>query len=682
MGRDGQQKLPKGKAKERAAELRDEINRHDELYYVENEPEISDADYDRLKNELLEIEEQYPALVTPDSPTRRVGAAPREELGTVRHETPMLSLQAVYDEDAFRHFCGQCLQNTDKERLSLVAEPKYDGLSVELVYENGVLTTAATRGNGETGEDVTDNVKTIREVVLRLRRPQNASLPRRLVVRGEVYMPRSAFEAFNRREAKAHRKTFANPRNAAAGSLRQLDSSVTAERPLGVFFWEIAPASSSRPGSHWQCLQLLRQLGLKTNPLVERCGSDDAAVDWYRRMAERREDLDYEIDGCVFKVNDLSDRETLGARASNPRWAIAWKFTPRRETTTVRGIDVSVGRTGALTPVARLDPVQIGGVEVTHVSLHNQDEVERLDVAKGDTVLVERAGDVIPHVVKVTSRKKNRRTYRLPETCPACGGKASRVAGEAVTRCTNPSCPARIRQSIQHFASKAALDIDGLGEKLVSALVEQGLVEQLDDLFSLDVEALRKLDRVGRKSAENLIQAIGSAREGVTLPRLIYALGIPHVGRAMAADLASAFGSLENLASAGEDRFRRVEGIGDTMAAAIADWFDNPSNRELIRRLKKQGIDPTFKTGHGPLENKTVVLTGTLDAMTRDEAKDAVLRAGGKAAGNVSANTDLLVVGAQPGDAKTSAADKHNVKTIDEKEFLKLLSNDGRAAAQ
>lgn len=671
-----QQKLSKTAARQRAAELREQINHHDYLYYVKDAPRISDAKYDKLKQELLDIEDRFPDLVTPDSPTQRVGGEPQEELGTVDHESRMLSLQAVYDEDAFRHFCERGLEETGKQRLSLVGEPKYDGLSVELVYDNGVLKTASTRGDGTTGEDVTGNVRTIRDVVLRLRQPPDGSVPRHLVVRGEVYMARKAFDVFNRQQQKRHQKTFSNPRNAAAGSLRQLDPKVTGKRPLGIFFWEIAPSSSSRPDSHWQCLELMRDLGLKTNPLVERCASADSAVKWYKRMTQRREKLDYEIDGCVFKLNALDDQESLGQRAANPRWAIAWKFTPRRDSTTVRDIEVSVGRTGALTPVARLDPVHIGGVEITHVTLHNQDEIERLDVAAGDTVLVERAGDVIPHVVKVTKRKQGKHsTYRLPAKCPVCGGKVSRPEGEAVTRCTNPSCPARIKQSIQHLGSKAALDIDGLGEKLIDQLVARDLVSRLDDLFALDEEDLQTLDLVGQRKARNLVQAIRAAREHVTLPRLIYGLGIPHVGRAVAADLASEFGSLTELAQASQARLRRMAGMGDTMASAIHDWFANPGNRKLLQRLKRRGIDPTFTRGHGPIEGQTVVITGTLDSMTRDEAREAVTAAGGKASGSVSSNTDLLVTGIDPGATKTADAEKHGVKTIDEKRFLELVES-------
>jgi DNA ligase (NAD+) len=418
----------------------------------------------------------------------------------------------------------------------------------------------------------------------------------------------------------------------------------------------------------------MKDLGLKTNPLAERCASPDACVKWYKKMTGKRDQLGYEIDGCVFKVNSLEDHETLGNRASNPRWAIAWKFEPRRESTTIRDIEVSVGRTGALTPVAVLEPVHIGGVEVTHVTLHNQDEVERLDVATGDTVIVERAGDVIPHVVKVTKKKsKKRKTYHLPSKCPVCGGEVSRPEGEAETYCTNPSCPARIKQSIQHFGSKKALDIDGLGEKLVSQLVDQELVQELDDLFCLKRSDLEKLERMGRKSAENLVKSIGNAKEKATLPGLIYGLGIPHVGRAVSSDLATEFGSLEALASADKQRLKQMDGIGETMASAIVDWFDNPKNKKLLKKLKRQEIDPKLKDTSGFFSGKTVVFTGTLNSMTRDEASDAVERAGGKVTGSVSGNTDFLVVGKNPGSTKTSDAEEHDVKVVDESYFLEKI---------
>jgi DNA ligase (NAD+) len=618
----------------RAEALRRELHRHDCLYYVRDDPVISDARYDRLKRELLDIETRHPELAKPDSPTRRVGGAPREDLGSVKHESPMLSLRAAYEEAEFARFYETCAKRAGADRVTLVAEPKFDGASVELTYDNGRLATAATRGDGQTGEDITRNVRTIREVVLRLQPSGRESIPRRLVARGEVYMHKDDFARLNAEQAGSGEEPFANPRNAAAGSLRQRDPAETAKRPLRVFFWEMAPSSSARPASHWECLKRMERLGLKTNPDVARCASADEAVQWYRRMAGRRDRLEYEIDGCVFKVDDLDAQRELGTRAASPRWALAWKFEPRREHATVEAIETRVGRTGVMTPVAVLSPVRIGGVEVSRVTLHNQDEVDRLDVGEGDTVLVERAGDVIPHVVKVTARARGRRRYRLPKTCPVCGGETSRPPGEAVTRCVNPSCPARIKQSLRHFGSTGALDIDGLGEKLVSQLVDRGLVERLDDIFRLRVEDLQQVERMGRKRSEKVCDAIRAAARRVTLPRLLYGLGIPRVGASAAARLAAAFGSIGALAHADRERIERIEGLGETVAASIVDWFGNSRNRRLVERLLALGLDPKFEGG-GRLTGKTVVITGTLASMTRDEAGERVNREGGRATGSV-----------------------------------------------
>ena len=664
----------KQESRKRAEHLRDEIEHHNYLYYVENEPAISDAEYDDLKEELAAIEEAYPDLVTPDSPTQRVGAEPKEELGTVEHESPMLSLKAVKSEDDFRHFYEMCLDELKKKRVSLVGEPKFDGLSVELVYENGKYVSASTRGDGRTGEDVTENVRTINQVPLRLRE-KGASIPRRLVVRGEVYMERKAFDNFNKKQEKNGKKTFANPRNAAAGSLRQLDSKVTAERPLSVFFWEIGPSSSSRPASQWKCIEAMKSWGLRCNPLTERFDSVDKAVEWRGKMEDKRDDLEYEIDGCVFKVNILDAHEKLGTRAANPRWAIAWKFTSRRKTTKIKSIKAQVGRTGALTPVATLEPVHIGGVEVSHVSLHNQDEIDRKDIRIGDTVLVERAGDVIPHVLKVLKQKRNghEKKYHLAKKCPACGSKVVRAEGEAVSRCPNAACPATVKQSIIHFASKNALDIDGLGEKLVDQLVEKDIIDDPADLFELTEKDLRKLELVGKKKAENLLKAIEKSKKKATLPRVIFALGIPHVGRALASDLAAEYGSLDDLAGASKSELSKTAGMGETIASAIRAWFGNTRNRKLVKRIQRAGIDPKARKRGSKLEGKTFVITGELDAMTRDEAKEAVRMQGGNVTGSVSGNTDFLVVGKDPGSTKQEEADEHGTKRIGEKPFLDML---------
>jgi len=677
-GKTDPETMTKKEARKRAEELRDTIEHHNYRYYVLDDPEISDAEYDELVEELEAIEEAYPDLVTPDSPTRKVGAEPRDELGTVEHETPMLSLQSIQEEDDFRHFWDTTLQDLDIRRMEVVGEPKYDGLSVELVYDRGELKTAATRGDGETGEDVTDNVRTLDEVLLRLQPREEVSVPEHLVVRGEVYMTREEFQDFNRRQEEEGDKTFSNPRNAAAGSLRQLDSRITAERPLRVFFWEMASSSTARPGSQWECLEKMERLGLKTNPESRKLGSADEAVAWFREMEERREDLPYEIDGCTFKVNNLEHHDTLGTRAANPRWAVAWKFEPRRKTTRIRDIRAQVGRTGALTPVAELKPVHIGGVEVTHASLHNQDEIDRKDIKIGDKVVVERAGDVIPHVVEVVKKARtgDEKAYHLPDTCPACGEEVNRPEGEVVVRCTNASCPAQIKEGIQHFGSPEALDIDGLGEKVVDELVERGLVEDFAHLFDLEVEEVEALERKAEKSARNLVDAIQEGRENVTLTRLIYGLGIPHVGRSVAGELALEFGSLEALASAEEEELEAMEGMGRTMASAIAQWFRNERNRRLLERLKERGLDPREETRGDRLDGVTLVITGSLDSFTREEAQDAVRRQGGDPTSSVSSNTDYLVVGEDPGATKLEDAEEHDVETLDEENFLRLLGRD------
>jgi DNA ligase (NAD+) len=671
MAENRNKTISENDARERIAELRKRIEHHNYRYYVRDDPEISDREYDRLVHKLETLEKKFPDLITPNSPTQRVGAEPADEFDTVRHQTPMLSLDAVQEEKGFRHFCKTCRDETDED-IELVGEPKFDGLSVELVYENGELTRAGTRGDGSTGEDVTANVRTIREVLLQL---QGDSTPDTLIVRGEVYMSKNAFETLNREQEEAGKETFANPRNAAAGSLRQLDPSVTAERPLQIFFWEVAPGSTSRSDTQWECLQWMKKLGLRVTPLCTKIGSEDAGVEWYQNMNEKRDGLEYEIDGCVFKVNRLELHEMLGARAASPRWAVAWKFESRRGVTKIEDITAQVGRTGALTPVASLQPVHIGGVTVSSVTLHNQDEIDRKDIRIGDKVEVERAGDVIPHVVRVVTGKRNgnEKSYHLPDSCPACGGKVSRPEGEAVHRCTNASCPAQLKQGIIHFGSKKALDIDGLGEKLVGQLVDNGLVDDFADLFELQKNDLTKLPRMAEKSAGNLLDAIDRSRERASLSRFIYALGIPHVGNAMAAELARAFGSTAELADASKKQLQQVDGAGAVMAQAIADWFGNERNRDLIDRLRQKGLDPKANRQGSKLRDKTIVLTGTLENMTRDEAHEKIRELGGDPTTSVSGNTDVLVKGTDPGTTKLNDAEKYKTRIIGEDEFLELI---------
>ena len=671
--------MTEAEAGERAESLRRKIERHNYRYHVLDDPEISDAAFDALMVELRQIEEAWPDLITSDSPTQRVGGQPRDGFAQLRHETPMRSLLSVYDEQTMARFGETCRKELGADTVPLVAEPKYDGVSVEMVYDGGRLVSAATRGDGRTGEDVTANVRTIAQVPLRLRSGGTA-IPDHLVVRGEVYIEKAEFAEFNRRHEEAGGKTFANPRNAAAGSLRQLDPRITAQRPLRIFFWEIAPSSTWRPETQWECLQAMKRLGLKTCPESQLLTSENDALSWHHDLQARRDALPYEIDGCVFKVNNLADHEQLGVRAANPRWAVAYKFAARQETTRIVEINAQVGRTGAVTPVAVLEPVQIGGVTVTHVSLHNQDEIDRKDIRVGDTVLVERAGDVIPHVVQIITEKrpKGTRRYRLPAKCPVCGGEVVKPEGEAVSRCTNNSCPAQVKESIKHWGGKQALDIDGLGDKLVDQLVDTGLVRDVAGLYDLAAELVAGLERMAEKSAANLIEAVAGSKEA-SLARLIYGLGIRHVGRATADTLAAEFGSLDALGAADTERLLAVPDVGPEVAASIVQWFASDENRALLARLRAHGIDPITETAPaagGRLEGKTVVITGELESITRDEAEELVRSEGGKAASSVSSKTAYLVVGANPGPTKTRAAEKHGTAILDEKAFLSLI---GRA---
>ena len=605
-----------------------------------------------------------------------VAGSYRRRLETIRHETPMLSIQSIWQEEDFRRFHATRCRDVGKKTCSFVGEPKYDGTSIELVYDRGQLVSASTRGDGYSGEDVTANIRTIREIPLRIPagrsrgKKKAVQVPGHLVLRGEVYMTKKEFERLNRRQEELSQKTFANPRNAAAGSLRQLDPKITARRPLHVFFFEIAPATRGRPATHWECLRLLRELGLKTNAEAVRLRGADEAVRWFEEMKARREQFPYEIDGCVIKVDNLADQQKLGARAASPRWAVAWKFPPLQRTTRIEGIDAYVGRTGALTPVARLAPVHIGGVEVSYVTLHNQDEIERKDIRIGDTVLIERAGDVIPHVVQVIKERRNgrERRYRLPSKCPVCGSAITRGEGEAAARCPNTSCPARLREAIRHFASSEAMDIRGLGEKVADQLIARRLVTNLADIYDLTASDLMQVARMGNKSTRNLLASIDRSARNAKLDRLLFGLGLPSVGRALAVDLATKFPSLDQLARARE-RTLCAAGIGEKISAAITDWFSNDANRKLIERLKRAGIDPMLERKGNRLAGKSIVFTGELASMTREQASEAVIEQGGKVAGSVSHQTDFVVVGSRAGATKLHAARKHGTKMIEEDEF-------------
>ncbi len=670
--------MTREEAQKRLEELRELINYHNYRYYVLDDPEIPDAEYDRLMQELLELERQFPDLVTPDSPSQRVGAPPREEFETVPHSVPMLSLDNAFSEEDIREFDERVRRLLGVAGpIEYVAEPKLDGLGVELVYENGVLTVGSTRGDGYVGENVTENLKTIRSIPLRLL-TRWLPAPERLEVRGEVIMEKEAFRRLNREREERGEPPFANPRNAAAGSVRQLDPSVTASRPLDMYcyaYGQIVGGPDFK--THWEVLEAFKKWGLKVNPLNELCRGVDQVVDYYRRMTEKREDLPYEADGVVVKVNSLEYQARLGMKTRSPRWAIAWKFAAHQEITQVLDIVAQVGRTGALTPVAILKPVHVGGVVVSRATLHNQDEIDRLDVRIGDWVIVQRAGDVIPEIVSVV---KSRRTgkekpYHLPDRCPVCGAKVVRMPGEVAYRCTNASCPAQLKERILHFASKRAMDIDGLGEKLVNQLVDKGLVKDVADLYFLKKEDLMRLERMGEKSAENLLRAIEESK-GRSLDRLLYGLGIRYVGEHMARVLIDHFGSIEALRNASYEDLIQIPEVGPVVAESVVTFFQQPENLKLLEKLKKAGIRleqaREERKKSDLLAGKTFVFTGALKSFTREEAQRLVEELGGRAASSVSRRTDYVVVGENPG-SKAERARQLGIPMITEEEFKKMI---------
>jgi len=660
--------------RKRIEELRAEIRKHDYHYYVLNQPLISDAEYDKLFRELQELEEKYPQFVTPDSPTQRVGAPPAEEFRPVRHAIPMLSLQNCFSEEEFLEWDRRVRRLLGGERPVYICEPKLDGLSVELVYENGVFTVGSTRGDGYVGEDVTRNLRTIRQIPLRLL-PLDGEVPRLLEVRGEVYMEKEDFRRLNREREERGEPPFANPRNAAAGSLRQLDPNITASRPLKAFFYATGRVEGLEIRSQEELLTTLPKLGFPVNPLWRRCGTPEEAIQFYHQLLERRDELPYEADGVVVKVNDFSQREALGEVSRAPRWAIAFKFPAEEATTRVLDIVVQVGRTGALTPVAILEPVEVSGVTVSRATLHNEDEIKRKDVRIGDWVVVRRAGEVIPEIVKSIPERRTgkEREFRMPDRCPVCGGPVVRPPGEVIHRCENLSCPARIKEAIRHFASRRAADIEGLGEKLVDQLVEKGLVKRISDLYHLKKEQLAALERMGEKSAQNLLDQLERSK-GMSLARFIYALGIRYVGEHIAEVLAERFGSIDELARASYEELVEIPEIGPRIAQSIVDFFASEDNRRLIEELKAVGIDPRAERPKekGPLAGKTFVFTGRLSDMTREEAKRLVESLGGKVASSVSRKVDYVVVGEDPG-SKLDRARALGIPTLSEEEFKELV---------
>ncbi len=664
---------------ERVNELREQINHHNYRYYVLDDPEISDAEFDKLFRELQSLEEQHPELITPDSPTQRVGAAPLKEFGEVHHTVPMLSLANAMNEDELHGFGKRVvdlLKSKDPNAIEFTAEPKLDGLAISLRYEKGKFVQAATRGDGVTGEDVTQNVRTIHSVPLQL---IGKDFPAVLEVRGEVFMTKEGFFDLNKKQQDAGAKTFANPRNAAAGSLRQLDSSITATRPLAFFGYGFGEVQGGTLASRQSdILEQFKSWGIRVSPEVKTVKGIKGCLQYFNAISERREQLDYEIDGVVYKVNDITKQEELGFVSRAPRWAIAHKFPAQEALTTIKAIDVQVGRTGILTPVARLEPVEVGGVTVTNATLHNQDEIERLDARVGDTVVIYRAGDVIPKVASVVKerRPKSTRKFKMPDKCPECQSDVERVEGEAATRCTGGlACPAQRKNSIKHFNSRRAMDIDGVGDKLVDQLVDKKLIADAADQYSLTKAQLSSLERMAEKSADNVLDALEKSKE-TTLARFIYALGIRDVGEATAQNLAQHFGDLESIMTTNEEALQDVTDIGPIVAAHIVSFFRQKHNKQVIKKLLKAGIHwPAVKrisVSDSVIAGKSFVITGTLASMKRNELKDKLQSLGAKVTGSVSKNTDYVVVGADPG-SKYDKAQKLGVEILDEDQVLDLI---------
>ncbi len=663
--------------------LRDEIRRHDTLYYVRDRPEISDSQYDRLFRELVELEQAYPELVTPDSPSQRVGAPPLQGLVKVAHEHPMLSLDSIVEQSEVQAFDQRIKRVLETSSVEYSVEPKFDGLSVELVYDRGIFTRGATRGDGMTGEDVTLNLRTIRSLPLQLT-PQ-PDLPSHLVVRGEVYMRLNDFQALNRRMTERGSDAFANPRNAASGSLRQLDSTITATRPLVVTCYEIMAVSLSIPPTHWDELEKLNQWGLPVPMHRRLCTTIDAVTEFHREMESARDQLPYEIDGVVVKINLRAWQDRLGMRSRSPRWAIAYKFAPRKEITIVQDIVVSVGRTGTLTPVALLKPVDVGGVTISRATLHNAEEVARKDIRIGDTVKIERAGDVIPAIAERVPMPGARRgePFRMPDQCPVCGSRVGREG--AYFYCTGQSvCGAQLKGALEHFASKHALNIEGLGKKTVAQLADHGLVRSLADLYRLTKDDLVKLDGFADHSATVLLESIAASRT-VALDRFLLGLGIRQVGQHIARVLAREFGSLEEIMSADRGRLQQIHEIGPEISESLVAYWSEPHNREVIAQLQRSGVlvalsKATDDRKNHPLAGKTFVFTGGLEHFTRDAAQLAVEKAGGRVSSSVSKKTSYLVAGVEPG-SKLDQARTLGVSILTEREFGALIGMDEKGTS-
>lgn len=669
-------RMTEEEARDEVEALREGIDYHDFLYYVKNQPAISDALYDKLFQRLEKLEEAFPGLQSDTSPTRRVGAKPVSSLKKVEHAAPMLSLNAALEQGEVKNFYDFVRRNTRNGKPEFVLEPKFDGFSVELVYEKGTFKHGATRGDGEVGEDITHNLKTLRTLPLRLRRGEG--VPGFLSVRGEVFMSKQGFQELNKRRIENGKEPFANPRNAAAGTMRQLDPKNVAGKPLDVLFYEVLEAIEGRPGSHWELLKRLSQWGLKTDDHSKKADSFEDIREYHEKISHERDSFELDIDGIVIKVDGYAQREDLGMRQRSPRWAFAWKFPPKQEVTRLEDIVVQVGRTGMLTPVALLQPVDVGGVTVSRATLHNEDEVRKKDVRPGDRVRIARAGDVIPEVVERVKEPGTKRAeaFSMPEKCPACGADIYREG--AYSFCPGRlKCPPQVIGGIVHYASREALNIDGLGEKTAQALVENGLVRDIADLYSLSQEDLKGLEGFADKSARRLHQAIQETKKP-RFDRFLFALGIRHVGRRVAGILARSFGSMDDLKSAGQEEIRQSAEIGPEIAASVREFFSREDNRQVLRKLERAGIRVQEMPGGEkktlPLEGQTFVFTGTLEDFTRKEAEDLVESSGGRATSSVSHETDYVVVGRDPGGKYDEALEKE-VPILDEDAFKSLVSS-------
>ncbi len=663
-------------AKREVDRLRRLIRLHDQRYYLENQPEITDQEYDRLVRALKDLERAYPQLATPDSPTQRVAEKPLESFKVIRHRARMYSLDNTYSADELREFDARVRRFLGGEKVSYVVELKYDGVSVSLTYQDGEFLQGATRGDGEQGDDITVNLKTIRSIPLKLKPPQGVALPTLMEVRGEVYLPRAAFRRLNRERPAQGEPLFANPRNAAAGSLKQLDPRIVAQRRLDLFCYGVGAVEGKSPLTQHEVLEFLKEVGFKVNPHSKRCGTLEEAIAFCDEWQTKRKKLAYDIDGMVIKVDDLAQQRRLGFTAKNPRFAIAYKFPAERALTQVLGIEVNVGRTGTLTPVAHLKPVFVAGTTVSRASLHNEDEIRRKDVRIGDWVTIEKAGEIIPQVVEVVTSKRTgkEKVFHLPSRCPACGGKVSRDPEEVAVRCESLTCPAQLKERLVHFAQRSAMDIEGLGDVMGQMLVAKGLVKDYGDVYRLGPEELLTLDRMGEKSAQNLLQGIQTSKQR-SLARLIFALGIRHVGSAGAEVLARHFGSLEKLARAPQEELTQISEVGPVVAASIHQFFQTPGTARVLEKLEKAGVnlkEKAVKPVSQRLAGERVVFTGELSDFSRSQAEELVRSHGGLLGSAVTQKTTLVVVGDSAG-SKYEKAKSLGIKSIDEAAFKRLI---------